>query len=248
LTDAFVSQSPVPAPFSPFLCYCADIALGQLWSLTSATLQARIRAQLNTVLFAKTLVRKDVASSAAVAKAEDTDAPESDAPAPDADGFSSKAQIMTLMYAFPLPLSSAFEPILNPSSGPQTSTASHGSHTSSSSSLVRPFPPSLPVLTLTRSTYADAPIEIAVGTIFLYNLLGVSCFFGLGVAILCLPLNHFAGKTISGALSSNSIPSRLNSPVQYLLVFFRSILNVGDGYRCSGQSDESPGRARSVDE
>ncbi|KAJ7826783.1 multidrug resistance-associated ABC transporter [Mycena olivaceomarginata] len=133
--------------------------VGQLWSLTTATLQARIRAQLNTVLFAKTLVRKDVASSAAV-KAEDTDAPESDAPAPDADGFSSKAQIMTLM--------------------------------TTDIDRVARFTHQLFVI-------IDAPIEIAVGTIFLYNLLGVSCFFGLGVAILCLPLNHFAGKTISGA-------------------------------------------------
>ncbi|KAJ7916834.1 ABC transporter transmembrane region-domain-containing protein [Mycena leptocephala] len=43
----------------------------------------------------------------------------------------------------------------------------------------------------------DAPIELAVGTVFLYNLLGISCFFGLGVAVLCLPLNHYAGKIIS---------------------------------------------------
>ncbi|KAJ7811464.1 hypothetical protein B0H14DRAFT_3880075 [Mycena olivaceomarginata] len=48
----------------------------------------------------------------------------------------------------------------------------------------------------------DAPNEIAVGKIFLYNLLGVLCFFGLGVAIPCLLLNHFAGKTISGALDN----------------------------------------------
>jgi hypothetical protein len=64
----------------------------------------------------------------------------------------------------------------------------------------------------------DAPIELVVGTIFLYKLLGmfhshvpcsraycrlfstsgVSCFFGLAVAVMCLPLNHFAGKIIVG--------------------------------------------------
>jgi hypothetical protein len=97
-------------PFSPFLWHCADIALGQLWSLTTASLQGCLRAQLNTVLFAKTLVRKDIASSAAVAKAG---APVSDASAPDADGFSSIAQVIALMYTFPLPLSSAFELILH---------------------------------------------------------------------------------------------------------------------------------------
>ncbi|EJD45821.1 hypothetical protein AURDEDRAFT_124546 [Auricularia subglabra TFB-10046 SS5] len=37
---------------------------GQLWSFSTTTLQARMRAQKNTLLFAKTLVRKDVASSA----------------------------------------------------------------------------------------------------------------------------------------------------------------------------------------
>ncbi|KAJ7868339.1 hypothetical protein B0H14DRAFT_3861535 [Mycena olivaceomarginata] len=132
----------------------------QLWSLTTASLQARLRAQLNTVLFAKTLVRKDIASSAAVGKAENTGAPLSDASAPDADGFSSKAQVMA----------------------PMTTDVDR----------VARFTHQLFVI-------IDAPNEIAVGKIFLYNLLGVLCFFGLGVAIPCLLLNHFAGKTISGA-------------------------------------------------
>ena len=38
-----------------------------------------------------------------------------------------------------------------------------------------------------------------IGTIFLYNLLGVSCLFGLLVSCLFLPLNHFAGKIIVNA-------------------------------------------------
>ena len=38
-----------------------------------------------------------------------------------------------------------------------------------------------------------------MGTIFLYKLLGVSCFFGLAVTCLFLPLNHFAGKVVVGA-------------------------------------------------
>jgi hypothetical protein len=59
-----------------------------------------------------------------------------------------------------------------------------------------------------------------MGKIFLYNLLGVLCFFGLGVTIPWLLLNHFASKTISGAFSLHPIPSR-------------SILNADDGYRQS---------------
>ena len=36
---------------------------GQLWGITTTTLQVRIKLQLNTILFQKTLVRKDIASS-----------------------------------------------------------------------------------------------------------------------------------------------------------------------------------------
>ncbi|KAF7343129.1 ATP-dependent bile acid permease [Mycena venus] len=134
------------------------VVTGQLWSLSGATLQARIRAQLNTVLFAKTLVRKDVASSAASTPSPDT--PPSDAPKPEESDFSSKAQIMTLMT---------------------TDVDRVGRFTQQIFFII------------------DAPIELAVGTVFLYSLLGVSCFFGLAVSILCLPLNHYAGKTIAGA-------------------------------------------------
>ena len=45
----------------------------------------------------------------------------------------------------------------------------------------------------------DAPVELVVGTVFLYSLLGVSCLFGLAVALLFLPLNHFAGKAVVNA-------------------------------------------------
>ena len=46
---------------------------------------------------------------------------------------------------------------------------------------------------------SDAPVELVVGTIFLYSLLGVSCLFGLLVTCLFLPLNHFAGKVVVSA-------------------------------------------------
>lgn len=45
----------------------------------------------------------------------------------------------------------------------------------------------------------DSPIEIIVGAIFLYSLLGSSAFVGLAVTCLFLPLNHFAGKIVIGA-------------------------------------------------
>ena len=49
---------------------------------------------------------------------------------------------------------------------------------------------------------ADSPIEIAIGTVFLYKLLGASSFFGLAATCVFLPLNHFAGKVVVGAQDS----------------------------------------------
>lgn len=87
--------------------------MGQLWSISTTTLQVRMKVQLNTLLYAKTLVRKDVASSSASSSDKDKDKDkkdgdkskaaktvESDAASDkkEAEGeFSSKAQIMTLM-------------------------------------------------------------------------------------------------------------------------------------------------------
>ena len=47
--------------------------------------------------------------------------------------------------------------------------------------------------------FPDSPIEIVVGTALLYNMLGISCFIGLAVLCLFLPLNHFAGKVVINA-------------------------------------------------
>ncbi|CAG8497498.1 9417_t:CDS:10 [Paraglomus brasilianum] len=40
----------------------------------------------------------------------------------------------------------------------------------------------------------DSPIEIIVGTYFLYQLLGSACLFGLLVMIFTLPVNHYTAK------------------------------------------------------
>ncbi|KAJ7204719.1 multidrug resistance-associated ABC transporter [Mycena pura] len=136
---------------------------GQLWSLSTTTLQVRFRIQLNSILYAKTLVRKDVASSAPppASDKDKDDAKGSDAEKKgDEDDFSSKAQIMTLM--------------------------------TTDVDRVSDFAWHL-------FTLVDSPIEIVVGSIFLYKLLGVSSLFGLAVTCLFLPLNHFAGKIVVSA-------------------------------------------------
>ena len=91
---------------------CDMVVSGQLWSLATCSVQVRLRIQLNSILFAKTLVRKDVASSAApksesedsngkakVVPTQETFGSQPDIAQKDGDEgeFSSKAQIMTLM-------------------------------------------------------------------------------------------------------------------------------------------------------
>ena len=136
--------------------------------------------QLNSILFAKTLVRKDLASTGSNSSAGDKDGQisEGDAEKKDEDDFSSKAQIMTLMTT-DVDRVSDFSWHLFTLVGEFTSQVREKGRR------------------LRQPT--DAPVEIVVGTIFLYSLLGVSCLFGLLVTCLFLPLNHFAGKVIVSA-------------------------------------------------
>ena len=75
-----------------------------MWYFATTIIRTRLRTQLNTILFAKTLVRKDVVSSSgapASVEKNDKNAKNADAESKDKDEkedeFSSKAQIMTLM-------------------------------------------------------------------------------------------------------------------------------------------------------
>ena len=143
-----------------------------------------MRVQLNSILFAKTLVRKDVASSSGPSENKPNDkndsgsASESSEKKDEEDDFSSKAQIMTLMTT------------------DVDRVSGFGWHISTLVGASRVL--AVPV-TVILNCYQGSPIEIVVGTIFLYRLLGSSAFVGLAVACLFLPLNHFAGKIIVGA-------------------------------------------------
>ena len=76
---------------------------GQMWSLSTTTLQVSMRVKLNSVLFAKTLFIKDVASSSSPSDNRLKDKNDSDTASEISENkevegdFSSKAQIMTLM-------------------------------------------------------------------------------------------------------------------------------------------------------
>ena len=153
-----------------------------MWSISTTTLQVSIRAQLNSILFAKTLVRKDVASSSSPSENKAKDKNDSDTNSESSekteDDFSSKAQIMTLMTT----------------DVDRVSEFAWHVFTLIGASRVLAVP-----VTPFLYCYQDSPIEIIVGTIFLYKLLGSSAFVGLAVTCLFLPLNHFAGKIVVGA-------------------------------------------------
>lgn len=117
-------------------------------------LHIRIRLQLNSLLYAKTLVCKDVVS------VNQTSSQDSAAAGTPDNEFSGKAQVMTLA-------TTDIERVAN--------------------------------LILNVYELIDAPLEIIVGTLFLYSLLGVSAFVGIGITCVFIPLNSFAGKVVMGA-------------------------------------------------
>ncbi|KAF9269658.1 multidrug resistance-associated ABC transporter [Marasmius fiardii PR-910] len=133
------------------------LVTAQLWSISTTIIQTRFRVQINSILYAKTLVRKDAISSTVSAKKDDETPEKKDE---DEDDFSTKAQIMTLMTT----------------------------DTDRVSEFAWHF-----------FTFIDSPIELVIGSLFVYNLLGVSSLYGLLVIVLSMPLNHFAGKVVVDA-------------------------------------------------
>ena len=74
---------------------------GQLWSLATTQVQVSFRIQLNSILFAKTLVRKNIAAASppktGTGTDEEPDKKTGEGDIDEEDEFSSKAQVMTLM-------------------------------------------------------------------------------------------------------------------------------------------------------
>ncbi|WWC73697.1 uncharacterized protein I206_107669 [Kwoniella pini CBS 10737] len=144
------------------------IATGVTWSISSTYLQGRIKLQLNTLLFSKTMRKKDIASAGddkghvgdvkteaakdqkrkAAGEAEDEE---------DEEAVSSKTQIMTL---FTVDVDRVTEFVFH------------------------------------LFAVVDSPLELLVASVFVYKLLGTSALYGLLTALLSLPLNHFASKIV----------------------------------------------------
>lgn len=70
----------------------------------------------------------------------------------------------------------------------------------------------------------DAPVELIIGTIFLYQLLGYAGIVGIGVTVLFLPINHYTSKafaTVQDNLMSArdrrvSLMSEVLSSIRYI--------------------------------
>ena len=62
-----------------------EVMTGQLWSIATTRIQVALKVQLNTILFAKTLLRKDVATSSSSIMRADGDEDDGEPPALNAD-------------------------------------------------------------------------------------------------------------------------------------------------------------------
>ncbi|WWD04597.1 hypothetical protein V865_002668 [Kwoniella europaea PYCC6329] len=144
------------------------IATGVTWSISSTYLQARIKLQLNTLLFSKTLRKKDIAAAgddkgqvgdvkAEAAKDQKKKEAAGEDGAEDEEAVSSKTQIMTL---FTVDVDRVTDFVFH------------------------------------LFAVVDSPLELLVASVFVFKLLGISALYGLLTAILSLPLNHFASKIV----------------------------------------------------
>ncbi|OXG63652.1 ATP-binding cassette transporter [Cryptococcus neoformans CHC193] len=144
------------------------IASGVTWSICTTYLQGKIRLQLNTMLFKKTLLKKDIAANSGdsgqvggvreeAAKDKKRKEENGDSNAEDGEAVTSKTQIMTL---FTVDVDRVTEFVFH------------------------------------LFAVIDAPLEIVVASFFVFKLLGISAMYGLLTAILSLPLNHFASKIV----------------------------------------------------
>ncbi|GAA5904673.1 uncharacterized protein JCM6883_003864 [Sporobolomyces salmoneus] len=141
------------------------LVAGQLWFVSNSMLSTRIRVQLNTLVFDKTLKRKDVSGVSNASSSSETEA------------------------------------------GEESSTSGGGSDENEEEDPEKGFGSKSSVLALFSIdvdrvadfavwcfSLIDAPLELIIGTIFLYSLLGYASLIGISIAVLFLPLNHYTSK------------------------------------------------------
>jgi hypothetical protein len=162
------------------------VANAQLLSLSNSNLKTNLNLQLNTLLYTKTLVRKDVPSN--------TNASLSDESGLSTD-FSSKAEVMTLMTT-DVGRARDLSRLIFSLTGALPCHCMH-------------FLPGLTQMLdrccdrsyhrdihAVQSTWYDNAADSSFFHFIERVLLGVSTFVGLGITILMTPLNQFAGHSV----------------------------------------------------
>ncbi|KIM26711.1 hypothetical protein M408DRAFT_330465 [Serendipita vermifera MAFF 305830] len=200
--------------------YCAGIfgttgimylLTGQLWSVSTTVVQLRFKTQLNTTLFAKTLVRKNIASTAVDKKDKKEEGGE-DAKKKQADGANGAVRSdEDTVNGTAAGSHSAVgtEPTVGTTTAVNTEGTPEAGDKEKEKSSEEEFSSKAQVMTLMTTdvdrvadlawhlfTLVDCPIEIVIGGYFLWTLLGVSAFYGLAASLLFLPINHWASKIV----------------------------------------------------
>ncbi|KAK4700303.1 hypothetical protein P7C70_g5949, partial [Phenoliferia sp. Uapishka_3] len=146
------------------------VVSGQLWFVSNSMLATRIRVELNCLVFDKTLKRKDVAG---VASASKPDSSESDSGG--SESVESETKGFLEMGDTDVKFASKSQ-VLNLFTVDVDRVAD---------------------FSIWCFSIVDAPAEIIIGTVFLYQLLGYAAFVGISVAVLFLPLNHYTSKAFA---------------------------------------------------
>jgi hypothetical protein len=177
------------------------VITAQLWSISTTVVQLRLKTQLNTTLFAKTLVRKNIASSAADNKDKDKEKAKEDAKKKDGNPNGAvrldEDNINGIATTSNSAVGTGTEPTLatttavNTNGGADTATPTEKAKDKPEEE----FSSKAQVMTLMTTdvdrvaelswhifTLVDCPIEIVIGSYFLYTLLGVSAFYGLAAS------------------------------------------------------------------
>lgn len=179
---------------------------GQLWSISTTVVQLKFKIQLNTMLFAKTLVRKNLPGTASTdseekKKTEDTGAASRTAGTNSASNGTSDAPTTAGHSTAPTATTGTTTAVNASEATPPVKNASTSDE--------EEFSSKAQVMTLMTTdvdrvsdfswhlfSLVDSPIEIVIGGYFLYTLLGVSTFWGLGASLLFMPINHWASKIV----------------------------------------------------
>jgi hypothetical protein len=183
-------------------------SIGQLWFLSYTILSTRIKTQLNTIIFEKTLKRKDVITGGGSKKDEKEKDLATSAQIVEGSGIQPGAAEETEQAQPVVDVGSNG----NINGNGKASTKPNGaSATSPKKTTVKKdkeedkdFKTKSQVLNLfvvdvdRISDFAnwsfslfDAPCEIVIGTIFLWKLLGWAAICGILITVFFLPMNHW---------------------------------------------------------